>query len=337
MVLDVKPKIAMSYTWRSILKGIHLMKKGMVWRVGDGRGLNIWNDPWLLRDIFRKPITLRGSNLVTDVDELINPVTGDWDVEMVKDLLWEEDQQVILAIPIFEGRDNLFSVQSAYKVCRDDFIRSRDCRAAQGGSRQQQEPIWKKIWSLSPNKVKHFLWRMTHESHPLRCSLARRGMEIDTVCLVCARSSEDGGHLFFKCKLAKQVWNLLAMEERRKTLAVQSSAIDAVSIILAERDEHAVLMVTTLWFLWTNRNVVREEGRGRRAEDLARSIRIYANETSQPQHPSRMVRPMQRARWKRPPEGFLKVNCDASFSQDLKSGSWGFLTRDHDGDVVMTG
>jgi hypothetical protein len=162
-------------------------------------------------------------------------------------------------------------------------------------------------------------------------------MEIDTVCPVCARSSEDGGHLFFKCKLAKQVWNLLAMEERRKTLAVQSSAIDVVSIILAERDEHAVLMVTTLWFLWTNRNVVREEGRGRRAEDLARSIRIYANETSQPQHPSRMVRPMQRARWKRPPEGFLKVNCDASFSQDLKSGSWGFLTRDHDGDVVMTG
>jgi hypothetical protein len=123
-VLDAKPKIAMSYTWRSILKGIHLMKKGMVWRVGDERGLNIWNDPWLPRDIFRKPITLRGSNLAMDVDELINPVTGDWDVEMVKDLLWEEDHQVILAIPVFEGRDNLFSVQSAYKVCRDDFIRS---------------------------------------------------------------------------------------------------------------------------------------------------------------------------------------------------------------------
>jgi hypothetical protein len=145
-------------------KGIHLMKEGMVWRVGDGRGLNIWNDPWLQRDLCRKPITPRGSNLVTDVDELINPVTRDWDVEMVKDLFWEEDQQVILAILVFEGRDNLlawhfdkhgkFSVRSAYKVCRDDFIRSRDCRAAQGGSQQQEEPIWKKIWSLNcPNKM----------------------------------------------------------------------------------------------------------------------------------------------------------------------------------------
>ena len=60
---------------------------------------------------------------MTDVDELVDPVTGDWDVEMVKDLFWEEDQQVILAIPVFEGHDNLlarnfdkhgkFSVRSA--------------------------------------------------------------------------------------------------------------------------------------------------------------------------------------------------------------------------------
>jgi hypothetical protein len=89
------------------------------------------------------PITLRGTSLVTDVDELIDPVTGDWDVQMIKDLFWEDDQQVILAIPIFDGRENIlawhfdkhgkFSVRSAYKVYRDEHIRSRNCRAAQGG------------------------------------------------------------------------------------------------------------------------------------------------------------------------------------------------------------
>jgi hypothetical protein len=67
----------MSYTWRSILKEIQLMKQGMVWRVGDGRGLKIWNDPWLPRDASRKPFTPRGTSLVTDVDELIDPVTGE--------------------------------------------------------------------------------------------------------------------------------------------------------------------------------------------------------------------------------------------------------------------
>jgi hypothetical protein len=167
-MLDVKPKVAMSYTWRSILKGIQLMKQGMVWRVGDGRGLKIWNDPWLPRDASRKPITPRGTSLVTDVDELIDPITGEWDVQLVKDLFWEEDQQVIVAILVFEVRDNMlawhfdkhgkFSVWSAYKVCRDEYIRSRNCRAAQGGSWQQVDMIWKKIWSLScPSKVKYFL------------------------------------------------------------------------------------------------------------------------------------------------------------------------------------
>jgi hypothetical protein len=42
-------------------------------------------------------------------------------------------------------------------------------------------------------------------------------------------------------------------------------------------------------------------------------------------------------KWSKPPEGFLKLNCDASFIQETMAGSWGFLIRDHDGDVVMTG
>jgi hypothetical protein len=29
----------MSYTWRSILKGLDVMKLGIIWRVGDGRNL----------------------------------------------------------------------------------------------------------------------------------------------------------------------------------------------------------------------------------------------------------------------------------------------------------
>lgn len=47
--------------------------------------------------------------------------------------------------------------------------------------------------------------------------------------------------------------------------------------------------------------------------------------------------PATRARWCKPPEGSLKLNCDASFFQASMSGSWGFLIRDHDGDVVMSG
>lgn len=69
----------------------------------------------------------------------------------------------------------------------------------------------------------------------------------------------------------------------RQQLAVQSSAMEAVSLILEAKETAINPMVTTLWSLWTNRNAIREDGRGRKDEELARSIRIYAHECSQPQ------------------------------------------------------
>ena len=44
-VLGAKPKLGMS-RW-SVLRGIELLKKGIIWRVGDGVGLKIWTDPWI--------------------------------------------------------------------------------------------------------------------------------------------------------------------------------------------------------------------------------------------------------------------------------------------------
>ena len=52
-------KDVISYTWRSILKGIVVLKEGMIWRIGDGEGIDMWKGPWLPIDHTRKPITPR--------------------------------------------------------------------------------------------------------------------------------------------------------------------------------------------------------------------------------------------------------------------------------------
>ena len=42
-------------------------------------------------------------------------------------------------------------------------------------------------------------------------------------------------------------------------------------------------------------------------------------------------------RWKRPPAERLKINADGGFSQETGEGSWGFILRDEDGDVLLAG
>ena len=42
-----------------------------------------------------------------------------------------------------------------------------------------------------PNKIKHFLWRAAHNSHPLRSNLEFRGMDIDNAWSVMRREKME--------------------------------------------------------------------------------------------------------------------------------------------------
>lgn len=90
--------------------------------------------------------------------------------------------------------------------------------------------------------------------------------------------SEDGGHLFSKCGLAKQVWWLLNLEKERAVLADSSDARGEVKMILKATSEKKLKMVMTLWMIWNERNIIREDGRWRSAEVLVRSIGTYTSE-----------------------------------------------------------
>jgi hypothetical protein len=76
------------------------MEKGIIWRIGDGSSVCIWEDPWIPSGFSRRPRTPRGSTILSKVSDLIDPYTGTWDTVLVKDLFWEEDVVNILAIPV---------------------------------------------------------------------------------------------------------------------------------------------------------------------------------------------------------------------------------------------
>jgi len=94
-------------------------------------------------------------------------------------------------------------------------------------------------------------------------------------------------------------------------------------------------MIIALWFTWSERNTIREEGRRRSTQMLARCVELYAMENAVINSKTSVRQARQQARWSKPPTETLKINCDTSFLPDCRSGSWGFLIRDSDGDAVL--
>ena len=108
------------------MKGVHLLKQGLIWRIGDGCSVNIWRDPWIPRNFSRKVITPQRNSILQKVADLINPITCSWDELLVRDTFWEEDASIILSMPLFENIEDypawhpdpkgMFSVKSAYAL-----------------------------------------------------------------------------------------------------------------------------------------------------------------------------------------------------------------------------
>jgi len=99
-ILNCQLKKGASYVWQSIWAGIQTFKKGCIWRVGDGSKINIWEDHWIPGSSSRKIITVRGNQILSKVNELIDPESGERDEALIHDNFWEIDAERIMQIPI---------------------------------------------------------------------------------------------------------------------------------------------------------------------------------------------------------------------------------------------
>lgn len=267
-VLAATEQPGISYSWRSIVRGLDALKKGLIWRVGSGEKINIWLDPWIPNAATRRPVTPRGQNVLTRVSDLIDPTTGVWDEVLVRDIFWEMDADLILTIPVKTEYEDclawhydakgIFTVKSAYHVMTDEQDRSMKKQTGESSNGSGHDQFrWSSIWSLKCQpKVAQFLWRLAHNSLPLRRNIKHRGMDADTICPMCNRLDEDGGHLFLKCKAVKQCWRMMNMEHIRCRLAEGKTGAEVVRMIVDLKTPTRAEVTSLLWTWWDTRNKV---------------------------------------------------------------------------------
>ena len=100
-ILDNDVKLSGSYAWQSILKVREIVKRGSIWRIGDGRQVRIHGDKWLL-DKFSSRIISSQKNLPNNalVCALIDENGPHWDEEQVRAEFLPHEAQAILGIPL---------------------------------------------------------------------------------------------------------------------------------------------------------------------------------------------------------------------------------------------
>lgn len=87
-----------SWAWLSLLTGRDILLKGSHWQVMNMKKIRIWSDKWLpvLLDRHSIPSGTVQVSRNTTVDSLINPASGDWDIEFLRLFISLEEVDTIL-------------------------------------------------------------------------------------------------------------------------------------------------------------------------------------------------------------------------------------------------
>ena len=174
-ILEAEDSKVGSYAWKTILSARDVIRKGMVWRIGNGESVRIKQDKWLPSQLSRSvasQIPLMSPD--TKVSELIDQDKAAWKSEVVQQLFLPQEASEILGIPLSERLppdrivwactpSGMFTTSSAYKL----IISCELALSASPSNPKAQKQFWKRIWQLlTPNKIKHFVGRCVTMLYP---------------------------------------------------------------------------------------------------------------------------------------------------------------------------
>ncbi|KAF7802500.1 reverse transcriptase [Senna tora] len=152
-----------SFTWRSILKGKEVLRKGLVRRIGDGSTTYIFNSPWIkMVENFTIPYNNQNLSVNATVNELILPESKSWNTQMIYQSFDTLVAEEILKIPLSRRRvedgwmwvysnNGSFTVKTAYKAAHQSYSDSNRWGVYKG--------VWKRVWNMNvPSKIRNFVF-----------------------------------------------------------------------------------------------------------------------------------------------------------------------------------
>ena len=198
-------KLPSSPTWKGLKIGEATFEKGLKWILGHGSNLDFWSDCWSnlssVRALIQGPLPLDSINL--KLKDVISLRRWDWSKIPFNLPLKIKDEIQATPIPLIaRNNDKLawkyspkgsFDIGSAYLIATN----LMEAKSFAGS--------W--IWKLQTlPRILIFIWRCMHNSIAVKKVVAKRGILLDTSCLMCQSDSESLTHVLWDCNMVKPVW-----------------------------------------------------------------------------------------------------------------------------------
>ncbi|KAA3479975.1 reverse transcriptase [Gossypium australe] len=247
----------------------------------------------------------------------------------------------ISSIPIAKGRsEDLmvwkyegsgdYTIKSGYRVLFSEHIQNIIDTSPDGVDYTE---FYKSLWALHiPAKIK--IYRLFNNFLPHRCNLARRMLSVETVCPLCKKDPEDADHLIWSCELLQCVWTSLNIMAPSFEASINGKIRFANTFSAAEEQQRQI-MALSLWGLWYRRNKLFHEGVKFSLQEFLGFIKGYSQELNLNKEifcPS--FRSLVNEIWKPPDDGFIKLNFDTAFQNDVKIAITAVLARNSKRDIV---
>jgi hypothetical protein len=214
--LHAKHTQNMSYTWTSILKAGWILKKGGLWKIGDGKTINIWQDNWLPDQEGYKSWSVPNDRCTQKyVNDLILPISKTWNNRLIHQLFLPFEAKQITTLPIINTaypdefywpkcKDGTYTVKSGYQAIQEWKNYKTDPSSS---NLVEDNQIWETIWKQKiPPKHNHLIWRILQNALPVRSNLNTKGVNCNPLCPRCYSKIETIDHVFKECVWTQQVW-----------------------------------------------------------------------------------------------------------------------------------
>ncbi|KAA3476861.1 reverse transcriptase [Gossypium australe] len=318
-----------SYVWRSIWAAKASLENGLIWKVGSGENISIFEDAWI-PDYENVRLTSQVGNLhLVKVADLINSNQREWNRSLIGNTFPAAEAELILQIPLA-------------KESHEDLL---VWRGELSGEFSNSDPIayalqdiyygfYNKLWKVDiPLKIKLFIWKISLNYLATRTNMSLRKLTSNSLCPRCGVREETTNHLFRYYPVSVMIWSDLSED-----ISVAFPFTDFVEWLTKAMANLPLnvcrLFCVSLWAIWGDRNSRIHDKTNRSSKEIVSFIHGYVKELDATKTTNHSTF-TDAVKWKSPSGQTVKINFDGAFDTRSNLSASGVVVRDQYGFVLL--